>query len=133
MSTSSSIVSFRGDDEADFEESCDELFRETQNSINSIHMTIRTLAMSEDRCDTYEEKLKIHHEIVDYIETVNSSFIELSKLSFQIVGKPRTDEEKLHYKKVIEERKQAKQRLKEQEKLEKEQAKLAKQTSNLKI
>lgn len=129
MSTASSIVSFR-DEEIEFDEAIDELFKEIQQNFNNIHATIRNLAMSEDRCDTYQEKLDIHFSIIDYIETVNESFDELNGVSKQVVGKPVGDEEKKYLKDTIQKRKEEKQRLKEEAKRLKE---LEKQTSNLKL
>jgi hypothetical protein len=126
MSTASSIVSFRGDSEADFEESCNLLFREVQQNLNSIHSTIRNLAMSEDRNDTFQETCNIHFQIVDYIETLYETFDELNGISKQIVGKPQNDEEKTYLKDLIEKRKQDKQRKKEEEKRLKELEKASK-------
>ena len=123
LSTASSIVSFR-DEEVEFDEAIDELFKEIQTNFNNIHATIRQLAMSEDRNDTYEEKLDIHFSIIDYIETVNESFKELDGVSKQVVGKPVGDIEKKYLKDTIEKRKQEKQRLKEEAKLAKATAKL---------
>ncbi|MEY3393472.1 MAG: hypothetical protein RL498_392 [Pseudomonadota bacterium] len=126
MSTASSIVSFRGDSEADFEESCNLLFREVQQNLNSIHSTIRNLAMSEDRNDTFQETCDIHFQIVDYIETLYETFDELNGISKQIVGKPQNDEEKKYLKDVTEKRKQDKQRAKEEAKRLKELEKASK-------
>ena len=123
MSTASSIVSFRGDSEADFEESCNLLFREVQQNLNNIHSTIRNLAMSEDRNDTFQETCDIHFQIVDYIETVNETFKELEDISKQVVGRPVGDAEKTYLKNVIEKRKQDKQRAKEEAKRLKEEMK----------
>jgi hypothetical protein len=122
MSTASSIVSFRGNEE-DFETATNELFVELQRNFNNIHSTIRTLAMSEERNDTFEERCVIHFSIVDYIETVNETFKELEDISKQVVGRPVGDAEKTYLKNVIEKRKQDKQRAKEEAKRLKEEMK----------
>lgn len=129
MSSASSIVSFR-DGEIGFDEAVDELFLEIQTNFNSIHSTIRQLAMSEDRNDTFQERCDFHFTIIDYIDTVIDTFKELDGVSKQVVGKPQNEDEKKYLKDTIEKRKQEKQRLKEEAKRLKE---LEKKTSNLKL
>ena len=124
MSTASSIVSFRGDDEVDFDDAVDELFKEIQQNFNSIHSTIRHLAQAEDRNDTFQERCDTHFRIIDYVETVNESFKELDGVSKQVVGKPVGLEEKKYLKDLIEKRKQDKIKAKEDAKLAKATAKL---------
>ena len=129
MSTSSSIVSFRGDNEASFDEAIDTLFRETQTNFNQIHMYVRMLGQAEDRNEDYIEMAKTHFSILDYIDSVNDSFKELKCVLKQVMGKCPT-ECKDEYQKLVETRKQEAENKKNEAKRLKE---LEKQTAKLEI
>ena len=85
-STCSSMVSFRGEDEMDVGEALDVLFSEMQNNLNSCHCSVRQLAMSEERADTYMEAAEFHLNIEIYVDTLAGLFKELKSVSKQVLG-----------------------------------------------
>jgi hypothetical protein len=109
MSTASSMVSFRGEEEVDLNEALDTLFRELQENLNNSHCSIRNLGMSEDRNDSFMEMAKYHHEIEDYANDLVKLFSELKSISKQILGKPVNEDDKIAYKKLLDQRKLEKQ------------------------
>ena len=116
LSNASSMVSFRGEDEVDFDKAVDELFKDLQTNFNAIHVAIRNLAMSDERADDFIEMSKYNFEIHDFIETTGEIFKELKATTKQIVGKcPK--ECKVDYDKMVEERKRAKAIQKQEEKM----------------
>ena len=121
MSTASSVVSFR-DEEIEFSDAIDTLFRETQTNFNQIHMYVRILGQAEDRNEDYIEMAKTHFAILDYVDSVNESFKELKSVLKQVMGKCPT-EYKDQYQKLLDERKQEAERKKEEAKRLKEEMK----------
>ena len=114
-SNSSSIVSFRGNDEIDLESCLDTLYRDIQKNLNYSQNSIRELARGcED--DNFIENVKVHFELLDYVELLEDLFSELKDVSKQVLGKPEADE-KVAYKKMCDDRKTAKKRAKDASKL----------------
>lgn len=111
MSTASSIVSFRGDDDVSFDDAIDTLFKETQTNFNQIHMYVRILGQADDRNEDYIQMAKTHFSILDYVDSVNESFKELKSVLKQVMGKcpPECKED---YQRLLDERKQEAERKK---------------------
>jgi len=109
------MVSFRGEDEMDVGEALDVLFSEMQNNLNSCHCSVRQLAMSEERADTYMEAAEHHLAIGDYVDILVVLFKELKSVSKQVLG-PCPKDYKDEFKALQEKRKQAKKAAKEKEK-----------------
>jgi hypothetical protein len=106
-STCSSMVSFRGEDEVDVSEALDVLFKEMQENLNGCHCSVRQLAMSEERADTYMEAAEHHFAIEDYANVLTVLFKELKSVSKQVLG-TCPSQYKDEFKALQEKRKQAK-------------------------
>ena len=115
-SNASSMVSFRGEDEIDLESCLDTLYQDIQKNLNYSQNSIRTLARGCDDDDNFLENAKIHFELLDYIECLESLFSELKDVSKQVLGKPEADE-KVAYKKMCDDRKAEKKKSKDVAKL----------------
>ena len=113
-SNASSIVSFRGDGEVDLESCLDTLYQDIQKNLNYSQNSIRTLARGFDD-DDYLENVKVHFELLDYVECLEELFSELKDVSKQVLGKPEADE-KIAYKKMCDDRKEDKKKSKEEAK-----------------
>lgn len=111
-STSSTIISFRGDDDVDVNDALDVLFKELQENLNYCHTEIRNLAQCEERDEDFLEAVKIDFEIQDYSDNIVSILKELKVVSKSVLGKCPA-EYKDGYKKMVDDRKAEKQRLKE--------------------
>ena len=114
-STCSSMVSFRGEDEIDVNDALDVLFREMQENLNSCHCSVRQLAMSEERADTYMEAAEHHFAIQDYVDVLVDLFKELKSVSKQVLG-PCPKDYKTEFKLLEDKRKEVKRLQKEKEK-----------------
>ena len=122
-SNASSMIRFRGDDEVDVNDALDTLFRDLQEKMNYCHSTVRTLAMSEDRDESFIETAQHVWEIEDYTDVLGELFGELRTVAKDILGKCPADE-KDEFKKVSDKRKEDKKRAKEEAKKSKDAAKL---------
>lgn len=123
-STSSSMVSFRGEDEVPIDEALDALFRDLQSNLNNCQCSVRSLAMSEERADTFLEACEYHFQIEDYVNTLMDLFDELKDISKQALGKcPK--EYKSEFKALCEKRKEEKKRQKDEAKQLKQMAKMS--------
>ena len=111
-SNSSTIISFRGDDDVDVNDALDVLFKELQENLNYCHTEIRNLAQCEERDEDFLEAVKIDFEIQDYSDNIVSILKELKVVSKSVLGKCPA-EYKDEYKKMVDDRKAEKQRLKE--------------------
>lgn len=107
MSTSSSTVSFRGDDMAGLEASLDEVFMELQNHLNNTHSAIRQVCMNEQQDAEYTVVCDLCFEIDTNIDEMNGLFKELKGVLKQ-VSKPQDDTEKAYMKQCVEKYKRLK-------------------------
>ena len=98
MSLNSSMsnlsVSFRGNNEADLEQSLDIVFRELQENLNTTHCVVRSLAMSSEQDADYKEETKMSFQMNDCVDDMQTLFKELKTVVKQLVGKPPTDADK---------------------------------------
>ena len=123
-STSSSMVSFRGEDEVPIDEALDMLYREIQDNLNHSQCSVRELAMSEERADTFIEAVSHYHAITDYVDTLMDLFSELKDVAKQCLGAcPK--EYKEEYKALCDKRKEEKKRQKDDAKQLKQMAKMS--------
>ena len=125
-SSTSTIISFRGDDEVDLDTALNELYSEMQQQLNYSQCAIRQLAASSEQDNDYLEAVKIYFELDDYVEQLLSLFKELQGVSKQCLGKCPKDL-KLEYDKMVSDRKEKKKREKQESK------ELAKQIKSMEI
>lgn len=123
-STSSSMVSFRGEDDVPIDEALDALFRDLQSNLNNCQCSVRELAMSEERADTYMEAVSHYHAITDYVDTLMDLFSELKDVSKQCLG-ACPPQYKSEFKSLCEKRKEEKKRQKDEAKQLKQMAKMS--------
>ena len=118
-SSTSTIISFRGDDGVDLDEALRVLYTEIQQNLNYSQCSIRQLAICGEQDDEFLEAAKIYFELDDYVDILLDLFNELKAVSKQCLGKP-PPECKEEYNKMLNNRKQAKkqanQKAKEAEK-----------------
>jgi hypothetical protein len=115
-SSTSTIVSFRGNDEVDFDVCLDELYGEMQQQLNYSQCSIRQLAASSEQDNEFLEAVKIYFELDDYVESLVGLFKELQGVSKQCLG-PTPKENKEQYAKMVLDRKEKKKREKEEAKV----------------
>lgn len=124
-SSTSTIVSFRDNDEVDLDACLGELYGEMQQQLNYSQCAIRQLAACPEQDSDFLEAVKIYFELDDYVESLVGLFKELQGVSKQCLGSvPK--EYKEQYAKMVSERKEKKKR-------EKEEAKVANQLKRLEI
>ena len=118
-SSTSTVISFRGDDDVDLDEALRVLYQELQENLNHSQCSIRQLSMCSERNDDFIEAANIYLELNDYIDVLLDLFTELKSVSKQCLGKP-PQEVKEEFNKMLndrkEKKKQAKQQAKEAEK-----------------
>ena len=95
--TSSVSVSLNGQ-EMDLETALDTVVRDLQKHLNLVQMELRTIAMSSERDDDYEEMVRQGAKIQDNIIEMNFLFEDLYDMAGQIMGDPETPEEKAFLK-----------------------------------
>jgi hypothetical protein len=122
IASNSSSVSFRGE-QIDVSEALDMLFKDIQENLNNCHVSVRQLAQSEDRADTFLEAAQFDFEIQDFVEGLTILFKELKQVSKDVLGKPPPEYKNL-YAVAVEKRKADKLRAKEEAKLNKELQKM---------
>ena len=122
-SSTSTIISFRGDDGVDLDEALSVLYTEIQQNLNYSQCSIRQLAICGEQDDEFLEAAKIYFELDDYVDTLLDLFSELKMVSKQCLGKPNL-ENKEEYNKMILDRKQAKSQAKIQAKEKEKQQKM---------
>ncbi len=115
-SSTSTIVSFRGDDDVDLDEALRVLYTELQENLNYSQCAIRQLAIAGEQDDDYIESAKIYFELDSYVDILLNLFSELKMVSKQCLGKPPNQEVKLEFNKMLNDRKEAKKKAKEAEK-----------------
>ena len=115
-SSTSTIVSFRGDDEVDLDEALRILYQELQQNLNYSQCAIRQLSISGEQDSDFLESANIYFELNDYIDVLLDLFTELKAVSKQCLGKPPNQEVKEQYAKMLNERKEKKKQAKAQAK-----------------
>ena len=108
-------VSAFGEDDVDFETAVNKVFADLKNFVNGCQCNVRTLAMCEERSDTYLEALTIWRELDLDVCGALGLFTELRNISKQVLGRPPKDmkiEVKAQLDKWKAEDKLAKDRLK---------------------
>jgi hypothetical protein len=114
-SSTSTIISFRGDDGVDLDEALCVLYTEIQQNLNYSQCSIRQLAIVEEQDSDFIEAANIYFELDDYVDTLLDLFSELKMVSKQCLGKP-PQEFKEEYNKMCNDRKEAKKPVKQQAK-----------------
>ena len=109
-------VSFCGN-EIPLADALDECFVELQGHLNHLHSYTRELAMMGDQDNDYEVELKQVLTIDDCIDEMSELFKDLKSVTKQIIGKPPA-EIKDAMKKLVEDHKAERKRIKEREKEE---------------
>ena len=110
-SSTSTIISFRGDDGVDLDEALRVLYTEIQQNLNYSQCSIRQLAIVEEQDSDFIEAANIYFELDDYVDTLLDLFSELKMVSKQCLGKP-PQEFKEEYNKMCNDRKEAKKQAK---------------------
>jgi hypothetical protein len=128
--SSNMSVSYAGS-EIPLDQALDQCFLDLQQFMNSLHCNVRELSMMPDQNEEYELGLKKVLVIQDLIDNMTELFKELKSVTKQVIGAP-PKEEKEAMKKIVDdhkaERKRAKDREKEEQKLLKTQSALAAST-----
>ena len=112
---SSMSVSYFGD-EMPIEQALDQVFTELIQHQNALHCYVRELCMMQDQDNDYIEGLKKVLKIHDNIDEMSDLFKELKSVCSQVLGKP-PKEEKDEAKKIINDHKAERKKLKDAEKL----------------
>ena len=128
-SSTSTIISFRGDQEVDLEEALNILYVKIQQNLNYSQSTIRELAATEERGEDFIEAAKIYFSLDDYVDTLLELFSELKQVSKDVLGRPGK-EHREEYKRLCDERKERKIKEKAEKKA---YDKLIKQAEKLKL
>jgi hypothetical protein len=97
-------VSIFGGDEQSFDDATDQLFRMIQQQLNNVQCSIREIAMSADRGDSFLETGEVHLDICDALDEMSRLFKECKSVSKQVLG-PCPKDEKEAYKAMIQKRK----------------------------
>ena len=122
-SSTSTIVSFRGDDGVDLDEALRVLYTEIQQNLNYSQCSIRQLAIVGEQDSDFIEAANIYFELDDYVNVLLELFQELKTVSKQCLGKP-PQEFKEEYAKMCNDRKEAKKKAKQQAKEAEKQTKM---------
>ena len=122
-SSTSTIVSFRGDDGVDLDEALRVLYTEIQQNLNYSQCSIRQLAICGEQDDEFIEAANIYFELDDYVDVLLDLFSELNMVSKQCLGKA-PPEHKEEYAKMCNDRKEAKKKAKQQAKEAEKQTKM---------
>ncbi len=112
---SSMSVSYCGD-EMPIEQALDQVFTELIQHPNHLHCYTRELCMMGEQDNDYMEGLKKVLTIHDNIDEMSDLFKELKSVCSQVLGKPKK-EEKEQAKKIIDDHKAERKKLKDAEKL----------------
>ena len=122
-SSTSTIISFRGDDGVDLDEALRVLYTEIQQNLNYSQCSIRQLAIVGEQDSDFIEAANIYFELDDYVDTLLDLFSELKMVSKQCLGKA-PPEHKEEYAKMCNDRKEAKKKAKQQAKEAEKQPKM---------
>lgn len=116
VASNATTISFRGDDNMPVDEALDLLFRELQSNLNRTQCSIRELANSEEKNDTFLEAAEHYFAIDNYVDVLLGLFTELKSVSKQVLGTcPK--EYKEEYKALCDKRKADKKHEKDNQKL----------------
>ena len=74
-------------DEMPIDEALDQIFLDLQSNLNSCHCSIRSLAMSDERADTFLEAGGLVLEINGFADEIQTLFRELKSVSKQLLGR----------------------------------------------
>jgi len=122
-----------GEDDVPLEEAIDSLFKQLQQSFNYTHSSVRELHMSSDRGDEFKEIAEVGFTIQNYVRETADLFAELQDVVKQVVGTPKTQEDKLWYAqeklKIKQQILKSKQEMKAEKQKAKEEAKQAKEAA----
>ena len=132
VGSTSSYVSFRGEDGVDLNDALDMLYKDIQQNLNLSQCSVRNMArLRED--DEFKDCVPIHFAVLDYVDILNELFNELKKVSSDVLGKPPKDL-KDWYKEECLKRKELIKKQKEEKKEEQKQMKdVEKQMKGLEI
>ena len=83
-------VSYYGE-EKDFDDMCDECFRDLQSYMNDIHSKVRQLAIIPEQDNNYMVGVDCYLQIQNGIDGISSLMKELKSVSKQVLGKPPTE------------------------------------------
>ena len=108
-------VSYCGD-EMPIEQALDQVFTELIQHQNHLHCYTRELCMMGEQDNDYMEGLNKVLTIHDNIDEMSDLFKELKSVCSQVLGKPKK-EEKEQAKKIIDDHKAERKKLKDAEKL----------------
>ena len=122
-SSASTMVSFRRDDQMKLDDCLNSLYQEIQQNLNYSQCSIRQLAASDERNESFIEASEIHFQLMDYVDTLLSMFKELQKVSLECLG-PVPKEFKVEYKKLCDDRREQKKKEKLEMKALEKQMKL---------
>lgn len=128
-STTSTIVSFRGNEDMELEDALDELYRDIQHNLNHSQCVVRQLAACPEQDCDFLEAVTIQFQLEDYVDILLELFSELKDISKQTLGKPPV-EHKEEYKKMVNDRKE---KLKKEKDEQKELVKQMKVLEKLKV
>jgi hypothetical protein len=112
-SSTSTIVSFRGDEAVELDTALNELYMEIQQNLNYSQCSIRQLACSSEQDNDFMVAVNIYHELDNYVLGLLALFKELQDVSKQCLGKC-PPEHKEEYKKMCDDRKERQKKEKEQ-------------------
>ena len=79
-------VSYYGE-EKDFDDMCDECFRDLQSYMNDIHSKVRQLAIIPEQDNNYMVSIDCYLEIQNGIDGISSLMKEFKSVSKQVLGK----------------------------------------------
>jgi ATP-dependent protease HslVU (ClpYQ) peptidase subunit len=132
VGSTSSYVSFRGEDGVDLNDALDMLYKDIQQNLNLSQCSVRNMArLRED--DEFKDCVPIHFAVLDYVDILNELFNELKKVSSDVLGKTPKDL-KDWYKEECLKRKELIKKQKEEKKEEQKQMKdMEKQMKGLEI
>lgn len=110
-------------EEMELEKAIDKVYGELQNALNYCHSATRELSMEVEREGDFKEVMNHAFDIQNFIDEMTVLFKELKVVVKQVVGRPKTDDEKEWVKKRKEEIKRKKAQEKAMEKAEREKLK----------
>ena len=74
-------------EEMPIDQALDQIFLDLQSNLNSCHCSIRSLAMSDERADTFLEAGGLVLEINGFADEIQTLFRELKSVSKQLLGR----------------------------------------------
>lgn len=126
-STASSITVSAFGEDMPLEQAIDQVYKDLQGALNFSHASTRELSMEAEREGDFKDVMNHAFEIQDYIDDMLALFKELKVVVKQVVGKPKTEDEKAWLKSRKDEIKRKKEQEKAIERADREKAKAEKQ------